>query len=109
MMQDFNIKNLKEKKPQFFKLRYFDPIFPQINYLVCLVFTVIPNSNLPSNFSWIQLTLGSEIKENFIVKFYSSLESTIIKAVGIPKMLKLGNSQATITFEYFDCQRIEEK
>jgi hypothetical protein len=108
-MQSFNIKNLKLKKPQFFKLRYFDPTFPQINYLVSLVFTVIPNSNLPANFSWIQLTLGSDVKENFIVRFYSSLESTIITAVGIPKMLKLGNSEATITFEYFDCQRLEEK
>ncbi len=62
LMQAFNIKNLKEKKPQYFKLRYFDPVFPQINYLVSLVFTLIPNSNLPSNFSWLQLTLGTDIK-----------------------------------------------
>lgn len=73
LMQTFCIKNLKEKKPLYFKLRYFDPVFPQINYLVSLVFTVIPNSNLPSNFSWLQLTLGTDIKENFIVRFYSSL------------------------------------
>ncbi len=62
LVQTFSIKNLKEKKPQYFKLRYFDPVFPQINYFVSLVFTVIPNSNLPSNFSWLQLTLGTDIK-----------------------------------------------
>lgn len=46
LIQSFNVKNLKEKQPHFLKFRFFNPIFPKINYIVSLVMTVIPNSNL---------------------------------------------------------------
>lgn len=71
MSVKFNLKNLKEKEPKYFKLRFFDPVFPNLNYVACVVFTIIPNSNLPAIFSWIQLGIKSEIKENYFVRVKS--------------------------------------
>ena len=106
---NFNLKNLKQQEPQFFKLRFFDPVFPQINYVACLVFTVIPNSNLSVGYSSIQLSVKCDIKENFFVRVSSPFQTITIKSMGNGKSFKIPNFHSTVSFDYFDVQKLDEK